>query len=77
MSHRLRRKTPALLPIVAWGPWLEIGTKERTGSSIPATMLTGGEGKEGKEQEEVELYPLVGSDGVGGGWRGAGGGSNE
>ena len=50
---------------------MEIGTKERTGSSIPATMLTGGEGKEGEEQEEVELYPLVGSDGVGGGRRGA------
>ena len=33
-------------------------------------MLTGGEGKEGEEQEEVELYPLVGSDGVGGGRRG-------
>ena len=34
-------------------------------------MLAGGEGKEGEEQEEVELYPLVGSDGVGGGRRGA------
>ena len=34
-------------------------------------MLTGGEGKEGEEQEEVEVYPLVGSDGVGGVRRGA------
>ena len=24
MSHRLRKKTPAVTPIVAWGPWAEI-----------------------------------------------------
>ena len=65
------------MSIIARGPWSRFGTEERTGSSIPVTMLTGGEGKEGEEQEEVELYPLVGSDGVGGGWRGAGGGSSE
>ena len=39
-------------------------------------VLTGGDGGV-DEHEEVESYPLVGSDGVGGGWRGASGGSSE
>ena len=39
--------------IVARGPWSRFGTEERTGSLIPATMLTGGEGKEGEKEEEV------------------------
>ena len=56
MSLWLHKKTPALLSILARGPWAEIGTQERTGSPIPATVLTGGEEKEGEEQEEVTGY---------------------
>ena len=35
---------------------MEIGIEERTGSPISATALTGGEEKEGEEQEEVTGY---------------------
>ena len=54
MSHRLRRKPPELVSIVARGPWSRFGTEERTGSSFPATMLTGGDGKEGEKHEGDE-----------------------
>ena len=37
---------------------------------IPAAPVPGGEGKVGEEIEEVELYPLVGLDGVGAAGRG-------
>ena len=54
MSHRLRRKPPGLVSIVARGPWSRFGTEERTGALFPATMLTGGEGKEGEKHEGDE-----------------------
>jgi hypothetical protein len=42
-------------------------TEEAAGSRNSASSLAGGEGGVGEKPDEAELYPLVGSDGVGGG----------
>ena len=41
MSHRLRRTSPGLLPILARGPWAEIETEEAHGELDSGEVVAG------------------------------------
>ena len=50
------------------GPWLEVGEGAGGAGRTPASWLDGGEGEGVGEQEDIEGYPKVVLDGVGGDW---------
>ena len=57
-----------------WGfttrPLAGLGAGADGSGWIPVISVAGGEGENGEELEETELYPFVGSDRAGGGRRG-------
>jgi len=69
MSHRLRRKSPRKVPIVAWGSPRDFLNRGGSGSSIPAMgWLAGGEGGVGEhEGHESYLWVVSVDAGVAGG----------
>ena len=50
------------------GPWPEVEEGAGGAGRIPASWLDGGEGEGVGEQEDIDGYPKVVLDGVGGDW---------
>ena len=83
MSHRLRKKTPVVTPIVAWGPWTEIETEKAHGELISGEVVAGRRGRivgkaRGRRGQHVDVLG-VGWDGWKGDpqWRVASGGDGK